>query len=166
MKCYILLVVFIITKLTFADEVIFKNGDLLINVTVISSDEEFIQVKYTNETVRTIKKSIIEKIVEKDINGETKLIKSRTDISGINDIYDKTNYKSLYLLPASIGFFTLSFEKFDSINQLKKIEQDVPTKHYVYGAIYFASGVFLFLKGIEKVSLQTNGKMIGITYKF
>jgi len=166
MKNYILLVVFIMAKLAFSDEVVFKNGDLLINVTVISSDETLVQVKYTDETVRTIKKSIIQHIVEKDIEGETKLIKSRSYISIQNDSYKKTNYESLYLLPASIGFFTLSFEKFDSIRQLKKIEQDIPTKHYVYGAIYFTSGVFLFLKGIEKVSLQTDGKMIGITYKF
>ena len=165
------LIIFLISIISFstilADDVYFKNGNILLNVKVLEQENKLTTVQFTTGKIKKIPNAIIDHIEYKKIPPEAKtqyienLIELEQKLTSNQS--GEYKYPNLKLLPISVIAFTLSWSYFDGVSELPK---KYKTKRIIQGSLFLAAGVVNLLISFKQVEVTSRNNMISLNYRF
>lgn len=169
---FIITILLSISPFIHADDIYFKNGNILRNVKITDSTDTYYTVQ-TSAKITTLTKSSIIKIDIKPITDPfVSLMITRDGVERLESWEfqpmalktEKKEFPNIMLLPAAISFGVLAADYFDASSTVP--DTNKKSKYTAYGILFSISAITVLLYSLKNVSVASDGKSISLSYNF
>jgi len=175
-------ILLVLSTMGFADDVYYKNGCTVKNVTIVQTSGNFFVMKKSDGSFLKVDRKMVDHYDRRVLKGDTVFENCKDLDSGESYYQQKIKYKPEMFFISALGL-TLAIDKFidandlsadiDDLKELEFINKDlidkskrIKNRKIIFGSIFAAVAVISLFKSYEEIEVKPTSNGISLSYAF